>query len=343
MFNIFPKTTVNEQKAKKISAYFIVIALIFSAVSFLLLLDNSKNYQVETSIIFIPKSEKAASDSEHIIENMAALPKKLSFYEKMIKDNKDIEDNFFGLSDEDKKEMWNKEIEAKREGNSSIVNISVIKNSPEEAKLENEAVVSTLFNIMSYYYNIKSDADFRIVDGPNVSTKAKNWFLIAILSLAIGAVISLVINFISSFISNYLLEKREGLRFKFDKSFFESKFLPKKDAGEKPEPEKIIEKAKEIKAAAPIQAPVKKSFAPENLPTAPGNLSFIDEDYFRTTIIKSGVSSKVKTDSTQKEIPTVPEEKQTATQKEETAANLHREPTQEELKKRLNQLLKGEL
>ncbi|MFH0969621.1 MAG: hypothetical protein V1804_03885 [Patescibacteria group bacterium] len=320
----------------------ILISLILSAVAFLFILGNYRNYESEISIIFIPKSEKAASDSGNIIGNLEVFPTKLSFYEKLIKDNK-LEDKFSGLSDNKRKKLWDEMIKAKKEKKSSIVKITAVSQSPGEAKLISNATVSTLFSVVSFYYDIKNDVDLRIIEEPAVRPAFDNWVLAILISLAIGTGISFILGFISS----YFLQKSREIKISF----------PKFDFGKKPKIEipveenyfKELEKLPETQEKKPEETkpkiPAKISSAPENLPgvsNVPGNLPFIDEEYFRNNIIKNAKPVK-ESIAEQREIKEeIKPEKQTAASKKESV-NFHREPTQEELKKRLNQLLKGEL
>lgn len=336
MFNIFSENKITG----KFSFYFIAVALILSAVIFLTLIDNTKSYSAKTSVILIPKSEKAAKDSEHIIENMRVLPKRLSFYNKLVRDN-NIKDSFLGFSDEKREGLWNKKIKTERDGKSSILDISVSGNDSEDAKEKSEATVSTLFNVISFYYDIKNDVNLKMIQEPQIRTSAGNWFWLAILSLIIGTAISFAVNFVSSSISNLIFKKQERFEYEFEKSLFDfKKFEAKKLFKNIYNPVKTKGfVAPEIKKSEPkitaSETATKKSFAPENLPTAPGNISFIDEDYFRNNIIKGAKSAP--------EIAAEPQKIAEAEAENQELASIHREPTPEELKRRLNQLLKGEL
>jgi len=331
MFNVFHENTITEKKPRKISFYFVVIAFILSVVFFLFLIDNSKNYSVETSIIFIPKSEKAAENSEHIIENLKIFPTKLGFYNKLLKDNSHIEDNFFGFSDNQRKKEWNKNLKIEREGESSIIKLSTKASDFEEVKCISDATISTLFNVISFYYDIKNDVDLRIIEEPTVSIKINNWFLIILWSLIAGTATSFLISLISIFISNSLTANKEKAISQLKKPFFKFNFEPKKTIENI-----VVQKNETTKNIPTIPKPsneIKKTaFSPQNLPGAPGNLSFIDEDYFRTIVLK-GKESTEKITEVNTEIQKSPQE----------SINADQEPTQEELKRRLNQLLRGEL
>ena len=328
MFNKYYQFEKNQPERKISFLYFVVVAVIIFVSSLLIFLERYKTYESSVSIMFIPKSEKAASDSEHIIENLRILPTKLSFYEKMIRDNYGIEDDFSGFSDDQKSRAWNKEIKIKREGKSSIVIATSEKNDQEAARKLSRAITSNLLNITGFYYDIKQDVDLRIVEGPVVKSYFKNWIYSTIISIVIAISLSIVVNYIVYFLSSLFLAKKEDLEKRLEKLTLEKKLNIKREAEKlyaKREQE-IISSRDKIAEKPEIKISSKTSSAPENLP-------FVDEDYFRNNIIKSGII---------KEEPKKPEEKKEEIPEKEEI-NYHREPTQEELKKRLNQLLRGEL
>ena len=311
----------NSRKQRKYFPYFIMVALIISMVSFLLLLESHKKYTSEISIIFVPKSEIAAEDAEQIIGNMEVIPTKKFFYKRLSYYDESIKNKIRRLSD----------IEVKSEKNSSIIKISASSKTQEDSISVSRTTAKTLFNIMGFYYDIKKDVDFRIIEGPITNTATINWFFSLVYSLLAGVLSFFVINLIFQNIPSYskgeMKEKTEEFFGIFKKT--------------KAKPEITEEEVYEIKAKTPT-APVsteKKSSAPENLPFAPGELTFIDEDYFRNNIIKNGKSEeKPAVEASIEASMKAPKEMKPA-----ESADFHREPTKEELKKRLNQLLKGEL
>lgn len=334
MFKEYRHFDEKKPKRKIFSPYFFVITIIISVVFFLLLLDSSKKYQSEISIIVIPKSEKAAADSEHIVENLKIFPTKLSFYEKLIRDNDNLRDNLLNFSDGQKRNIWNKDLEVRREEGSSIITIAIVKDDSEEARLISKAVTSNLLNIAGFYYDIKRDIDIRIVEGPIIRSFFSNWILIIISSIAIGIIISFLINFIFHLSFDYLEKKRRETGIRLRDTINEKKSKIKREETRKPSEEKAVV-YKKIEEKKDIQYPIsqtlsKKASAPENLP-------FIDEEYFRSNIIKTSESTAPKT-TTEKSLS-----EDTSKNKEKEEAELHREPTQEEFKKRLNQLLRGDL
>lgn len=337
MFRNYNEFNEEQPKERIFSLYFFVITFIISIVAFLSFLDNNKKYHSEISIILIPKSEKAASDSEHIVENLKVLPTKLSFYNKLVRDNENIKDDLSGLSDDQRRSMWNNDLQITREEGSSIITIDVIKEDSTEAKMLSKAVTANLLNIAGFYYDIKSDIDIRIIESPIVYSAFDNWASIILLSLAIGFLISFLVNSVLCLFFSYFQRKKDGPRKIFRETTWKKKDDLIKESGklseEKILPEKKIipEKKQEEKH---LPSPVAK--IPQKGASAPENLPFVDEEYFRNNIIKNSGSA----------IKEIPAEKPLVYKAEEVKKEepeLYREPTREEFKKRLNQLLKGEL
>ncbi len=327
-FNLTKNTMDKNQKQKKYPLYFVMIALAISIIFFFLLLKNQKEYVSEISIIFVPKSEMAAEDAKQIIGNMEVIPTKKFFYKRLSYYDESIKNKIRGWSD----------IKVKGEKNSSIIKISASSKTQEDSISVSRTTAKTLFNIMGFYYDIKKDVDFRIIEGPITNTITVNWFLPLVYSLLAGTlsffVISLVFQNIPSYSRREINEKTE----EFFGIFKKTKAKPEI-------PKKELEEVYEIKPKAPVspKTPEKKAPAPENLPFAPGELTFIDEDYFRNNIIKNGKSETKKIEKPAVEASIEASMKSPKEMKPAESADFHREPTKEELKKRLNQLLKGEL
>ncbi len=333
MFTKFTRMKNNYYIKDNISGariYFAMLALIISAVLFFLFLEKYKQYNSEISIIFVPKSEMAAQDAERIIENMQIFPTKAFFYDKMAMFDENIKNKISNFS----------AVKITRERRGSIMKISALSENREDSIAVSKIAATTLFNTMGFYYDIKKDADFRIVEDPIAHTTNTNLIFILISSLLAGIVSAFTLVFIFQKISNYL-EKKPGSK-KEAEIFFEIS----KGTKAKPEIQKE-EEVYEIKPKTPtVSAPSeKKSPVPVNLPSAPGELVFIDEDYFRNNIIKNG---KIEPKKESEEAPAEKSPKETSIEasgeiKTSEPVDFHREPTSEEFKKRLNQLLRGEL
>ncbi|MCD6149212.1 hypothetical protein J7J13_00300 [bacterium] len=292
----------NQQQ--KLSAYFFILALILSAVFCFLFLENFKSYRSQITVLFIPKSEKIAIQSEQITQNLTELPRNLSFYEKLLNDNKNITDEFVGHTKDKREKLWNKKLKINRQKNSGLIEIGISDNNRIRSEKIVRQTVFTLFNTASRYYNIKNEIDLRVIDGPITDVKIKNWPWLIFLSVLAGTFLSYLITSVFSKVENFSSKAKSGINltkhYRQDFSNWTTAMRRKDRIKKSNKPEKKPESAPSAK----------KSQAPSNLPIAN------EPD----TILE-----KVKNNKSVNKIISA------------------EEPSEEELKERLNQLLRGEL
>jgi hypothetical protein len=272
------------------------LGIIITAAAFLFLIDYFKTYRSEISFLFIPRSELTAIQNEQIAYDLVEIPKRLSFYEKMLNDSNKIEDEFFGFPKDRRKKMWNEKLEAQRESASGIITLKITDNNQSEEMAKQAA--RTLFDTMSLYYNIRTEVDFRIIDGPITSAEIKSWPLAIFLSLVAGILITIFTYYLSN-ASEQLILSLGGRRL--------SGITKSKE-----------EKEEYLRMMAPAIKPsvtqIKKAEAPNNLPVADAG-----------SLLAADIMEE------KKEINIEP------------AEIMEQEPTEQELKDRLNKLLRGEM
>lgn len=316
MLESFKKFSI--KNIRRAPLYFFVLAAIFSVTFFLLALEKHKFYQSQVSVIFIPKSEKAALQSEQIVNNLISVSRNISFYEKILKDNIQIRNQFEGYSKAEQRKLWRKTLQIEAEKNSSIINIKITAGNQLGSSQLAFQTAHTLFNTASRYYDIKKDIDLRIVEGPIVDPVIKNWFQLIFLSILAGIISSFVLLFLMDValdILQKIFRKKRPILSRETADFFKFSAI----ARETREPEKRREeKTALFTVPAATRSPFKKAGAPKNLPVAAGE-DWIKED-FQEIYEFDGKTKKISTSD---------------------GTRAMREPTEEELKERLNQLLKG--
>lgn len=150
------------QRSFFVTLFFVTLAAL------LFWLDSFRVYESEVRVLVIGKASTVATDQ--VVENFAELSKNLSFYERVLASNDLIEDDFEGYSKDQRKALWNKTVEVTRSEKSGILVVTAKQDTPEKAKRLSEETVKTLFSVASFYYNIKTDIDLRVVDEPIVKT-----------------------------------------------------------------------------------------------------------------------------------------------------------------------------
>lgn len=181
--NYFQEFRADWQRSFFVALFFVTIAAL------LFWLDTFHVYQSDIRILVIGKVPTVATDQ--VVENFAELSRNLSFYEQVLAGNDLIDDDFDGYSKDERKKLWNETVTVTRSDKSGVLVVSARQDSPEKATRLAEATVQTLFATASFYYNIKTDIDLRIVDESIVKTTINNPIAYVTLSIFSAGVVTI--------------------------------------------------------------------------------------------------------------------------------------------------------
>ena len=333
------------------SVQFFVTCIVIALALFCVFINSFKTYTSSITIMVNAKSEIAADQEEQIIGNILKFPHLLSFYDRLLKDNPDVRDMVQSKSQTQRKEFWNSMISVKKVGkDSSLIKISITTKQETDAEQLVQKTVRTLFDTTGTYYNIKNDIDLRIVDGPILKSNIFEWLWMLILSLVLG--------FLAAIFLQKIIEKNIDV-FAKKESFFKNKnlFNFNTQAGEKTSesPAEEIKSLEELymseqaETIFPIQPKndteqfqemkkLTKMTEQDKYPnfrevpkyteqkaSAPANLPIADDSFSMQSGLNTQKQSEQKWD-----VPEKPEIKKS-------------EPTDDQLKERLNKLLRGEM
>ncbi len=343
-------------KLVRFSAQVLVMGTILSLTFLLLAIDSLKSYRSDIMILVTAKSELAQAQSKKISNSIIEIPRTLSFYDRLLKYNPDVRDVAEGLSPDERKKNWNKmfSIEQMPE-DSSIFKLSMTTRREADAQQLSIKSARTLFDTLAFYYDIKNDADLRIIDGPISQAQVPHFFWLLVVSLIGGFSLSALLNsFLISgknlLTSNSDLPKKsffnfkketelpveneiESLRKLYQNEQSDSPFLFEEKIEEVPEIDQAFQEMKKItKQIEPSkypnfsEMPVREK-QPESVPD---NLPIADETFFAEYENPQQAAMQESTSV----VPTI---------EEDIVADTKKEPTPEELKERLNKLLRGEL
>ncbi|MEI7426179.1 MAG: hypothetical protein WCK16_04640 [Candidatus Moraniibacteriota bacterium] len=204
---------------KKIGVLGIIFLLIF-----LFNLNKSKTYQSETDILILPKNESITRSLDLVIANFQQVLASLAFNDR-IAENNDALESGIELPNYKRKEFWNSKITATQIEKSGVIQIKNFDQDSTLAKELNNDTVENLIAIAGNYYNIKTDLEIRIVDGPIVKRViSQNIFSIIGQSLlwTLGIYVIFFLLFPLIFI------KKEAIRKEFFGQDFLSKIAPSK-------------------------------------------------------------------------------------------------------------------
>ncbi len=148
------------QRAFLVTLFFVTIA------SLLFWLDFFRVYKSEISVLVITRSPNVVT--EQVAVNFTDLAKNLSFYERVLSQNDLIDDDFEGQPKDKRKALWNHVVTVTHTAKSGVLMVSALQETAEKARLLSQETVKALFSVAAFYYNIKTDIDLRIVDEPIV-------------------------------------------------------------------------------------------------------------------------------------------------------------------------------
>jgi hypothetical protein len=340
-----------------------VVGSIFSLLFFFALLDSFQTYTSEMLIMVNAKSAISLNQQTQIVSNIVELPTTVAFYNRLLKTNPDIRDIFANYSLPQKKVAWNKMLSVERTNlDGSIIRVAITTKLQSDAEKLTQKVVRTIFDSTAFYYDVQKDLDLRIIDETITRVQISHASLLIVLSLLLGFFVSGIVQFVlmgnsQRIFSNGQLSKVSSF-FDFKKNFslpqntiaissdlseiqsieepyvFEQAIQPENSAPEVASEEVINENFQEIKKITKKLEPSKYPNFPEvpvasrSVSGAPSNLPVADDEYYTQDIPQFGEIQPIALDEI---LPVAQEEK----------IDSSKEPTPEQLKARLNQLLRG--
>lgn len=158
-------------------------------------LDTFRSYRAEMKILVIGKSEKVL-DSRIIAANLAEIGGTLAFAERVFVGDEWIEDFTMGYAPDQRKKRFLQRVSVRLTSASGVLVIRAQGENPEQAKRLARQVARTLFETGGFYYNVKTEIDMRVIDGPFVATIIGRPLEFGATSVLTGLVITVVFFFI---------------------------------------------------------------------------------------------------------------------------------------------------
>jgi capsular polysaccharide biosynthesis protein len=325
------------------SVQFFIACIVLTLAFFLVFISGFKTYTASITILVNTKSEVAAQQEKQIIDNVLEFPRLLSFYDRLLKYDPDVRDLAENKSQAQRKDFWNSMLSVKQVGqDSSLIKISITTSQKNDAQQLVQKTAETLFHFTGFYYDIKNDVDLRIVDGPISESNIFGWWWMLPLSLVLGFLATIFLQkMIAKSIDNFV--KKEN--FLKNKNFFDFNLSAGEKTPESSEAEmeslKELYMSEQAETAFPIQQKtdtaqfqemkkLTKMTEQDKYPnfrevpkqteqkaSAPDNLPIADASFLMQTSQEHTISEK--------------------------AEIKKQEPTADELKERLNKLLRGEI
>ncbi|MBI2439416.1 MAG: hypothetical protein HYV45_02350 [Candidatus Moranbacteria bacterium] len=184
MHNEQSKSIITIVRNKMFFVTFIFLA--FS--SGLFWLDTFRGYRAEMEILVIAKGDAKVSAAD-MASDVAFLVGTLSLYDRLILEH-DRFDPFEGEVPDERREEWNDMVSVRQTKTGGLLHLRAIGESTEEAKRLARQTSQTLFSMVGLYYKPGEEIDIRVIDGPFSRTTIEQPVLFVLTSVLTGLAFS---------------------------------------------------------------------------------------------------------------------------------------------------------
>lgn len=347
-----------------------VVALFFVTLSAgLFWLDFFRSYRAEMTILVVSRTDTSQSGVA-VAENLAGITRTLSFYDRVLADNNFIDDAFLGYAPDKRKKAWNDMVSVRKLDGGSVLTLSATGDTSEEAAVLAKQTAQTLFSVASLYYNVKTDVDIRVIDGPLLRYALVSPLLFGAVSLFTGFFITTLFFLLLNAVPEFIVRRKKNLlldetavrqNISLEKYVVPEKAYPEFSPGETVpwiDPKKFIPAKPRALSFENTLQETKKSMpsvahapAPANLPVAPSEMELpvADEVFLPFEFEAPALDLEVSFPSKQGDPLGFPirgehsimASMETPSQGESDSTTDRGEPTTDEYKRRLNELLSG--
>lgn len=325
--------------------YFVLTTLFATFTSAVILADAFRKYEADLSVIVIPRNEVSAESLPEIVANMEHVATTSSFrsafFERVFEKDPVLGEMLASQNGP----VADESISVRAGEKGSVLSVRAVADDADDAKLLVREATRALFGLTGQYYNLKEAIDLRMTNGPIVAAHTSNPMLFVLSSIALGSAVSSAFFLLLFRLPNALVffeRRRTDSGSVLDAKVFEpetptSPFFRDTIEGDREKAAAVIAECESspasiVKKTEPTTRE-RKASAPENLPALSGaEQQFLQEFSFDEPLgIESAVAEKQETERIV--APPVPEAVPSDVRDQE--------PTEEEYKRRLNELLKG--
>lgn len=322
---------------------FVVTFVFVTLASGLFWLDTFRGYNAEIAVLVVSKTN--THTSEDVADTLAELTRTLSFYTRVLADNDLIEDDFAGFPSDERKALWNERVSVRQQNGGSVLVIRATGETTGQTKLLAEQTAQTLFSVAGIYFNVRTEIDLRVIDGPFVVYELQKPYQFVVYSLATSLFVTTIFFFFLRVVPELLRKKKrqspeveaetpdESLPKHAYPEFHTGDSVPwidpKKFIPAKPQMLSFENTEEETQYTESAPRFVSHAPAPMNLPTASDELDLPVAD----------TSLPFTFEAQPKENEIFVADEDVVVPSEMSAESTPHEPTQEEYKRRLNELL----
>ena len=303
----------NQTKLKKIG-----LAIGLFVIILLFRLNRDGVYSSTMTVLFLPKNSVISEGSSSIAENFRQILASLAFCDRLAEQNESLA-VANDLPNYKRQEFCNAKFLVEKPKGSAMLRITNFDADSVLARELNSDVVDNLIAVSGKYYNIKTDLELRIVDGPIVKKDLSQNLTMTVLLSFLWAIILYGGLF---FLVPFIFLKKENKARPIPGSKFFQEVPVRKELTVSPEEENYFSAKNFFKPTFPSFG--KKAPTPANLP--------VSEEAVPDIFLPKKAVPEAKMEEAETE----------KTNTENTPEYISREATPEEVKERLNKLLRGE-
>lgn len=312
---------------------FVFVAIIFSFVATLLLLDRFRSYEANLDMLVLSKSDQGAIEAPAVRDTLMLLGSQNDFLYTM-NETADVSGVEFSLTGE------------------TSFRIRTVSDSPLDARDGAIAASQAFFALIGKYYDIRNDIDIRSIGIPETKAIVSHPILLIGAGMLSGIIVSIaffigILSFARLVFSARGKEREVSSITVFPAGgeertsheemspvFSPDMFVPKKQESH------FFSFEPSVSAREKDYAHFNRGPAPANLPIAMDDAEVLPDFLFPTSATEIGDGIVSEETMTPSEELIVPQDMDTPM---EEALPMDREPTEEEYKRRLNELLQGKM
>ncbi|MEI8103897.1 MAG: hypothetical protein WCG84_03305 [Candidatus Moraniibacteriota bacterium] len=325
--------------------YSILIGVISLVVMAFLTLSWFQISVTKMQVLLIPGDAHSTALATQVVETLSEDIKTTSFYDQLVQKYPEQQTAWNQMTMGEKRAWWTGQVTTERIKNSGIVNVTLTGSTVASSQDLANQIVTVLRTEPQRLYGASASVGVVVLESPYSEIQLNQPFVWFIATICLGFLLTIILLAMIRTIQTILIRKEKPFK-QLTPNFVKFVAMPVQQTVQKFED--VLQKpldpfrvAKEAPTEKPIEtpvAPVVEKPLPVNVvaKNIPGNLPFVENFSWEQALPGLYVNSEAS--------PVQPEKNETQnlpSLPETTPAPA--EPTEEELKRRLNQLLRGEM
>lgn len=318
-------------RPKFLPSYFFVTLIAVTFAAGLIWLDSFRGYEAEAVGLVLDRT----GQSREIAGTLAGLSETLPFYDRVLASSELIEDESVGMTPDARKEFWQSIVSVSVRSSGGVIQIKAFGENQEEARLLARGTVDALFEMASRYYNVKSAVDVRLIENVVVKPMVRDPLLFIWYSLFSSIIVTSLFFGLVSFLDRFFFGSRNfsNIRTHETSTYISPDTFKPIPPAHFPVQEERTEYITPEVSEEELRVTSETLYHPAAKASAPSNLPVLEEEELspllgaQARLIRSDIDATVEAHAL--DAPAIEERVRTD------------EPSNEEYRRRLNDLLSG--